>query len=252
MIHWSFPILLMALVILPSFVFAQFRPANTDARLGGFVLRSNGIGLTYAQRQESKGKLAFSWSAEVLNHRHPSEMRIMSSDNFDPGTYVYGKLNHALLLRTGGGVVLNLNQEEKTRKNGVFLQLQAGPQCILLKPVYLRVLNYGTQDDGFVQMERFNENQPQSKELILSEAPFSYGLNETSVRAGFFVKPSLAFEWVNQSGGSRQFELGWCLDFMPASVQLMARQKEQRTYSTFFVAFMIGKTKPPEEARVVF
>lgn len=239
-------------LIIPFIAWSQFRPSAADARMGGLILRTNGLGVHYTQRQEIAGTVNYTWLLEALSHRHPSEMRIMSSDNFDPGTYVYGKLHHAGLLRAGGGLSMNLNGEEKTGKNGIYLQIQTGPQLVFLKPVYLRVLNYSQQDEGFVKIERFNEEQPQNKELILGDAPFSYGLNEIQLKAGFFFKPSVAMEWVNQSGGSRQFELGWCLDYLPVSAQLMARQKPVRLYSSFFVALLIGKTTPPEEARPLF
>lgn len=242
----------LLILLLPLSAWSQLRPSMADAKMGGFILRTNGLGVQYVQKQEINEQKNLILGLEALNHRHPSEMRIMSSDNFDPGTYVYGKLHHVGLLRSFVGLSWNLNGGEKSGKNGIYLQCQTGPQLVFLKPVYLRVLNYTQQDEGFVKMERFNAEQPQNKELILGEAPFSYGLNESSLKGGFFFKPSLALEWVNQSGGSRQFELGWCLDYMPLDAQIMARQQAQRLYSSFFIALLIGKTVPPEEARPVF
>lgn len=214
---------------------------NPSSSMGGVVLRSNGMGFHYSRIYDRDVKPAMSLELEAVNHRHSKEMRILSTDNFEPGTFSYGKLNHAGLLRMNVGIVQSLNNNNDHQNPVLLLRCHGGLQMAALKPIYLRVLNYSGPSDGFVSYERFRANPPTPKSQILGEAPFSQGLDETSFRVGLHINSSVLLQWTNQSGGTRNVEMGAQVDFFRKGLPIMALTTNRPLTISYFISFLFGK-----------
>lgn len=233
-----YSILVTALAI-PISAIGQIQ--NPSSSMGGVVLRSNGMGFHYSRIYERDLKPAMSVELEAVNHRHSREMRILSTDNLEPGTFSYGKLNHVGLLRMNIGIAQSLNNKNDHQNPVLQLRCHGGMQIAALKPIYLRVLNYTGPSDGFLSYERFQDNPPTPKSQILGEAPFSYGLNETSFRVGLHINSSVLLQWTNQSGGTRNVEMGVQADFFRKGLPVMALSTNRPLTISYFISFLFGK-----------
>lgn len=175
---------------------------------GSVIIHSEGWGIGYRTGKHKTGYLKRMYEIDLVGMRHPKEYN--TSSGYENGqSYVYGKLNDFVVLRTGMGyqkVVF-----DKAERGGVQVRFDyfGGLSLGFLKPVYFEVydtLNYPT----IINTIRFDVNYP--PELYYGKAPYLTGTNGIQIRPGIYTKMGLSFEYGREDTDVKTLEAGVCLD----------------------------------------
>lgn len=184
---------------------------------------------------------------ELARLRHPKEERVFGQSE-NPKKYTPGRINMAFFLRTGYG--RNLFITDRQYKNAISLHYNysIGATTVFLKPIYIEVIKSLTDPTGseFLATEKYDPvNRHTTPSLIYGNAPFSTGLDETSVRVGGHFKNSLSLEWGQYPDTFTSIEAGFVVDVFGQKLPLMAEQvaKNNNIIFTFFLGFYIGSNK---------
>lgn len=206
---------------------------------GGIVLHNLGMGLQFRKGTNKSFFVSRIFEIEVVSMKHPKQVRVINPYYFNAKSYVYGKLNHVYMFRAGYGNKRLLNR--KPYWGGIELRAlyMAGVSVALAKPVYLYFW-----DDTYtiLKEERYDPENPfHSSEFIYGRAPFMSGFSEIKVYPGLFAKAGLNFEFGTNNAKIRALEAGATFEYYPVSIPIMAFNKEQNLFFTFYITFQLGK-----------
>jgi hypothetical protein len=207
------------------------------------LLNTDGIGLSYrgAKRIDYLNKRIFEIEAGTL--RNAKEYK-QPSQYIQGGSFVFGKLNSVIYLRTGIG-----HQHEIYKKadlGGIAIRYfySAGPVLAVYKPIYYRVLYYMGGNDFEIREEKFDVSLAASQD-IYSKAPFTLGLNEIKVMPGLYGKGGFNFEYSKADKIIHAIELGAQLNAFPKSIPIMANTTNKYIFFSLFVSYRFGVILDP-------
>lgn len=182
------------------------------------------------------------WNVEFSYLHSLKQIRIITGNYFSTSSFVFGKLNEALLLR--GGYHVERRIYGKPYWGGVELRwaYEFGATAAFLKPYYYNVLVVETTATGeYVAVEkRQTFDQYENWLDIYGRAPFSYGLNETKIRPGIYVKGGLSFEIGTSSTRAQAIEVGAVAEYFPQGLELMAENPKQPFFLTLYLSYNWG------------
>lgn len=208
---------------------------------GGIIINSHGFGLNYRRGKHITAARKGVWEFELVNYRHPKEVRTTNPFYDNAKGYYYGKLNSLFIFRTGVGFQNVIYT--KPDKNGVEIRYMAflGASIGLAKPVYLEIL-YDTQVGGtkLVRTERYNPDE-HFPDNIYGRAPFVRGLGEIGIRPGGYAKVGLNFEYGSLVEEVRSVEIGFVTDVYAIPVKIMANEREQMVLLSLYLQFNLGR-----------
>jgi hypothetical protein len=229
--------------IIPFFSFSQSSSINEYTTINyknsfgaGPLLHTNGWGISgkyFLNRSVSKN-LCF--GLDIISLKHPKETRIIHSIYDDAKPYIYGKLNHIILLKPGLGnqfIIADIERPNGIRINFNFL---AGMNIALLKPVYLSILR-----DNQIAQERYDPEIHESQGDIFGGASFFIGFSEIKTQFGAFGKASLSFEWSKHDDDVKGLETGVMIELFQEELPIFAFIENKQVYINLFLSFYLGK-----------
>ena len=237
-------LLLLLLLILPSFLFSQDLESdrydnefvwgiskNTSGGLiGGFMARKS---------RRISDRMFESYGLELVNIKHPQEVRRNSiTGNF----YIYGKSNYLYSIRAQYGREYILFK--KAPSQGVEIKAigAVGPSFGILAPYYIE---YTTSRSAIVsRTEQYDpNNEDHSIDQILGTGRLFQGLFESKLRIGANLKAALSFELGTLKSNVTGFEIGVLLDAYAGKIPLMPTAENKSVFPTAFITLFYGSRR---------
>ena len=76
---------------------------------------------------------------------------------------------------------------------------------------------------------------------IYGRAPYHRGLGQTRIHPGGYAKLALSFEYADYHDDVKSIETGVILDAFPKQIPIMAFNKNQQFFLTFYVSMIYGR-----------
>lgn len=208
---------------------------------GGIILHSRGWGFHFRKGKNINFFRSFQWEVDAVSMKSPKQIKTINPYFSNSKSYVYGKLNHVYLARAGVGIKKLLNR--KPYWGGIELRLIyfGGFSLAFAKPVYLYILNYSAESEEYtIDIERYNP-EIHGLDNIYGRAPFTSGIENTSLHPGIYGKLGLNFEFGEYNSSIKAVELGAVVDYYPIPIAIMAYNPKQSVFLTFYLEFSLGK-----------
>ncbi|HRH63065.1 MAG TPA: hypothetical protein PLI68_07045 [Bacteroidia bacterium] len=207
----------------------------------GISLHSRGFGLTYHNGKHITGKSKRIFEIDLLTMKHPKEIKSLNQYYDKTRSFVYGKLNSLAILRGGIGLQRALYQKEDPGNVEVRYSFYGGASLGFAKPVYLYILE--ESNDPYSPNKVIEKYNPDKHpiDIIYGKAPLGYGLEKTIVHPGLYAKAGISFEWASDEEKLRCLEIGVVADYYLTSIQLMAYNKANPLFTTFYASLAFGR-----------
>jgi hypothetical protein len=216
---------------------ADFRRQVFDEEYSvGITLHTRGYGVNFRRLSYRDGFNKLGLELELLNLRHPREIRFPNAGVSGRGTVV-NRLNSFYTLRVGYG--RDKIFVDKTDRNSVSVSwiTFGGLSLGLLKPVYIEVPvedNFGFSN--FTISERYDpEIHPA---FGYTGSPFFTGIFKTQLRPGIYIKNGFSFDYDFLDEKVAAIEVGAVVDWFPTWFGAYETQvpilHDTRNYSVFF------------------
>ena len=205
------------------------------------IAASRGLGISYYNGKHLTGFKKRMLEAEFVEMKHPKEIKSLNAyDNAK--SYVYGKLNNLFIIRTGIGIQRIVN--EKPLWGGVEVRYfyYGGFSLGITKPVYLYIINFNMPGEYDITLERYNSDEHYT-DNIYGRGPFAKGFYHLKFYPGIYTKTGLNFEFGTENENLRALETGICVDFYPKPIEIMAFNKSEYYFLSFYLSFNFGKRK---------
>lgn len=254
---------LILIVVLLCFIkpaFAQLRPGTfrtppipSEAKLiytkensfsglihsGGF-----GVGYKFSKLSDRSGFRKRSYVFEFATMKHPKEVKLTNQFYDNAKSFVFGRKNVFMLLRTGIGADHLLF--DKSQKDGVEIgvNIEGGASLGLLKPVYLDV--FVQEENGFVIESQRYDKDKHPRDVIYGGSGFFLGLDEIKLHPGGYAKAALSFDWAKEDTKVLCLETGVAVDIYPKKVPIFAvfeKDINKNYFITFFAKVSFGKKR---------
>ena len=211
---------------------------------GGLTVHSNGWGVTFKTGKHITGFRKRILDFEIVSMSHPKEYRTPSS--YDGAkSFIYGKLNSVLIVRSGWGYQNVL--ASKGERSGVELRLNyyIGFNLGLAKPVYLDIIvddpNNPNDAVQILVSKRYDPTDPdQSIDHIYGGSSFFKGFGQMSFYPGAYGKFAFSFEYAGWQQKIAALETGVMLDFFPKAIPIMAYNTFENIYLNFYISIVWG------------
>lgn len=203
------------------------------------IASSGGVGIGYRNGKHITGFKKRMLEIEFAGMKHSKEIKSLNPyDNAK--SYIYGKLNNLYIFRTGAGIQKLIN--EKPLWGGVEVRYfyYGGASIGFTKPIYLYVINFSTPGTYIITLEKYDYNE-HFVDNIYGRGPFNKGLNQLKIHPGLYVKAGLNFEYGSEDKSLRVLETGVCLDVYPKPIEIMAFNKDDYYFLSFYLSFSFGK-----------
>ncbi|MBZ0243043.1 MAG: hypothetical protein K8F24_07510 [Bacteroidales bacterium] len=207
-------------------------------------MHSLGFGIAYRPGKNPTAFKTYIWNLELITMKSPKQIKIINSYYNNSKRYVYGKLNDVFMLRGGYGLKKQLNR--KPYWGGIELRwlMEGGLSVAFEKPYYYFVMNITEGTGGVliqtIDTKKFDESST-STDDIYGRAPFTRGINEIGIRPGIYLKTGLNFEFGYVKTRIKALEAGAAVEIFPQGVNIMADNRNQQVYLTFYLSFGFGK-----------
>ncbi len=211
---------------------------------GGFVLHSNGFGITFKRGWHKTGYKKKMLDLDLVSLRHPKQYKQPNPYYPDSRPFFFGKMNFVYMLRAGYGMQNVLFS--KAERSGVEVRLNYyfGANLGITKPVYLEVLLDSEYDSLFkvVDVRKYDPEDPlqQSVENIYGPGPYFMGFDELKLYPGAYGKLALSFEYSVWQQKVTAIEAGVTVDYFPKAIPIMAHNKAENLHINFFISLLWG------------
>lgn len=208
-----------------------------NERTFGFFVHSRGFGAEFKRLKHVTGKSKRFIEFQLLNLRHPKEIKLKMEGKGGNKGFYYGKLTNVFISRVGLGFQKTLYERAERKSVEVRMNYSLGSSIAFQKPVYLYIFKENYFDPI---IERYN---PAEHNLtnISGRAPFVYGLNNLTVNPGAYAKLGFSFEFADYSNEVKAVETGIIADVFPLGMQMMADNPKEFATVTLYVSFYLGK-----------
>ncbi|MDQ3049999.1 MAG: hypothetical protein M3Q95_03835 [Bacteroidota bacterium] len=237
-------------VFLTTVVFGQTNPFEYEEEKPplmkneftfGLNLHTSGWGVNVRRSKNITGYKKRVFEAELVNMKHPKEIRSVNPYFDNAKSFFYGKMNTMTVLRAAVGKQNVLFS--KAEKGGVEVRLHytGGLSLGILKPVYLNILYpTGIDREYEVVVEKYD---PQSHYVdnIYGRAPFTQGLGEIKPYPGAYGKLGLTFEYGTHSEDIKSIETGITIDAYAKEVPIMALTENKQFFINFYINLLYGR-----------
>ncbi len=197
--------------------------------LGGIP---GGIRVKYAWQREKKIKQFNNISLEIVNIKHPKEVRLAADSG--NGYFIYDKVNFLFVIRP------NYSREyllfRKSSEEGLELKLitSVGPSIGLIKPYYIIVSN----GHGKTSTVQYSSDVPYQR--ILGSSFFS-GFDAMSATMGLNARVSLEFGISTWDTYVTGVELGFMVEAFTKKIVIIENAKNRSAFSSAFINIYFGK-----------
>lgn len=207
----------------------------------GLNIHSSGWGLDFRKGKNITGYKKRVIEAEIVNIKHPKEVRSVNPYFDNAKSFFYGKMNTLTVFRAGYGKHKVLFS--KAEKGGVEVRLNytAGLSLGFAKPVYLNIL-YPTafEREYTVVVERYDPARHYI-DNIYGRASFTNGFSEIKVYPGGYGKFGVSFEYGAYSDNLKLVEVGVTVDAYGKEIPIMAYADNNQFYFNFYINLLYGR-----------
>ncbi len=204
---------------------------------GGFIHTNGwGLGIQYAKNQNRHRNTLYNFDL-VLSLKHPKEVKKINPRYEQANSYVFGRENALMVARPTWGQQFRIAEKEADLGIRVDLNISAGPNLGLLKPVYIEVIKENREGDLFREVERYDPRKHPNQAKIFGGASFLRGIDEINVQPGFSTKAGLSFAWDD----FKSIETGVMVDAFPRSMPIFAFIDNKQLFINLYLDFSFGK-----------
>jgi len=210
--------------------------------VGGIMIHTNGFGFTFRYGRQKTYLNKTSYGLDLVNMRHPKEVKVFNPGYDDGKGYYYGKLNSVIILRPSFGYRKILFQKKRDQGVEVGFNASIGPSLAFMKPVYLKIITPASDPNGKpdVSEEKYDPDIHHIDNIYGRASSFK-GLNETKIVPGGFAKFGLHFEYSPEEDGIKAIEVGGIVDIYPKEITLMANNQNKFYFLTLYVNLIFGR-----------
>jgi hypothetical protein len=202
------------------------------------LLNTDGIGLSYrgAKRIDYRNKRLFEIDAGTL--KLVKEYK-QSSQFLQGSSYIYGKLNSTIFIRSGIGSQHELYKKADLGGIAVRYFYTAGPVMAVYKPIYYRVIHLLSANVTEIVEKKFDASIA-SPQDIYSKAAFTKGFDETKILPGLYGKGGFNFEYSKEDKVIHAIEIGAQLNAFPKKIPIMFGSDNKALFFSLFVSYRFG------------
>lgn len=222
-------------------IFEESTVIYKESIFGGIFLHTNGYGAHFSYGKNLTAFKSRIYQIDIVNMRHPKEVRSFNAFYEDSRSYIYGKLNTFFILRPSIGT--RVLKYDKIRPGGVAVgySWRVGPALGLAKPVYLEILVPETPPFQRIVVERYDPVQHTFVD-IYGRAGGLRGFNEIQFHPGVHGSFAVNFEYDPAREGIKGLELGVNVDYFPlGEVDIMANTTNTNLFINLYVTLQFGK-----------
>lgn len=209
---------------------------------GAGLIHTRGWGLTVRYLQNVSVKKNRIYELNFLGAlKHPKEVKSINPTNDNARPYVYGKLNHLMVMKLGYGNQHIIADREQVLGLKIFFNYMVGPNVGILKPMYLEIIKDNPDGPTIKVIEKYDPKVHTDQSRIFGGAPFlSNGFDELKFIPGASAKASLGFDWGNSDNEIKVLETGIMVDAFPREVPIFAYIKNKYVFINMFVSLSFG------------
>jgi hypothetical protein len=197
--------------------------------IGGFVFK---------KARKLNDRLLETYGLEVMNVKHPQEVRknSQSTGNF----FIYGKSNYLYALRLQYGRDLILFK--KAPQQGVEIKAVAavGPTIGVVAPYYIELRG---ASDFITIREQYDPQKHTQTSDIYGPGRLFEGLGESKIKLGANLKTAINFELGTIKSQVTGFEAGLLLDAYTSKVVMVPTAENYAVYPVLFFTLFYGGRK---------
>lgn len=239
--------LLFLIVFLPLIAAAQnpVLPDDETSRhlkneaVGGVVFHQNGWGGFFRRGVHKTGYIKKMYEVEAVSMSNPKELYIINPAHPAGNSFVFGKINSLLILRTGYGIQKVLFSKAERAGVEVKYNYFGGISWGIAKPVFMEIFHPISANEGFTHIEQYDP-QKYSLDSIYGKASFVNGLSQLQVYPGLYGKFGLNFEFGAYEDVVKALEVGIVVDAYMKPIPIMANIPNNNIYLSFYLSFMYG------------
>lgn len=210
-----------------------------DYKTVGVGVHSNGWGAEYNffnSNYKGFDGLTFSYQ----NYNHLAE-RKNNTETITNAKMVLNKINNLYLLRAGLIKYLEIGSRKDRSNIGVGATLAGGPVIAIYKPIFIE---YSESDSSVINLREVRYNPAiHSANQIFDKSSFLTGIGESTSRFGLWGKASLRFDWGSYETNFKAIEIGFNVNYIPNSQDIIYSYPVQRVYSNMFVTLHFGSLR---------
>jgi hypothetical protein len=203
----------------------------------GIMVHSHGFAVNYRRGRSFGERKKGLFDIELSTLRHSKEFRIASGSISNSGSYVYGKLNSVMLVRTGYGIKSVAFRKELLNAIEISWFGAIGASTAMVKPVYLEIIK---RQNGAREIEKYDPEE-HTLDNIFGKAPWARGVNELRVLPGIYGRFGLQFDYDSEDDGIKFIETGIILDFHPRPLPIMAFNTSNPLTTSLYLSLNFGK-----------
>jgi hypothetical protein len=197
--------------------------------IGGFVFK---------KARKLNDRLLETYGLEVMNVKHPQEVRknSQSTGNF----FIYGKSNYLYALRLQYGRDLILFK--KAPQQGVEIKAVAavGPTIGVVAPYYIELRG---SSDFITIREQYDPQKHTQTSDIYGPGRLFEGLGESKIKLGANLKTAINFELGTIKSQVTGFEAGLLIDAYTSKVVMVPTAENYAVYPVLFFTLFYGGRK---------
>ncbi len=198
-------------------------------------------GFTFKKARKINDNLLGSYGLEIVNVKHPQEVRKNASATGNP--FIYGKSNYLYALRFQYG--RDLIVFKKAPQQGVEIKLvtAVGPSIGILAPYYIE--RKITPDNFYVTVnEQYDPNNPyHTFDNILGTGNLFQGIGNSKIELGANAKVGANFELGTIKSQVTGFEVGFLVDAYLNKIILMPTTFNRSIFPTLYFTLFYGSRK---------
>lgn len=200
---------------------------SSGGLIGGFVFKKS---------RKIKDRVLETYGLEIMNVKHPQEVRRTSS--YTGNFFIYGKSNYLYAIRPQYGRDFIFFKKAPQQGVEVKLVVAGGPSIGLLAPYYI---------ERHTDVFNVTRHQPYTPDIaysdILGTGNLFEGVSESKIQIGANLKAAVNFELGTMKSQVTGFEAGFLVDAYAKQVVLMPSAKNRAVFPTVFFTLFYGSRK---------
>lgn len=168
------------------------------------------------------------------------EIKLRREGIINAKSFVYGKLNYVYFLRTGFKSASLLYSKPYWGGVAIGWFYSFGISSCFTKPVYLQVQKYNSYYDWEIVEERYNPEKHSIND-ILGRGSFFSGFDKIKYYPGIYLQGGFSFDFNESQDQIRRLDIGASLDLFLHKIPIMAYEKNNFYFLTFFLKYNIGQ-----------
>lgn len=179
---------------------------------------------------------------------HPREVKQSAPPQTRYRSYVFGKQNSIIAIRSGWGNKKYFSEKAKVKGVAVGYSYSFGPTLGLVKPYYLALTRFSPDNplNYIIRLEKYSEANADiflNNNRILGAAPFTKGLGDISFLPGANATIAFHLDWGAFDERVKALQIGAMLDVFAKNAPLLVSENNSPLFLNFFVNLQFGKRR---------